>query len=259
MSCLVIPHMDRGSTSGACVCSSSKWTGDDCSIEVQEDLNLYPEWVKATCYLYFSINALSCVICAGWMHWKRSAMQVKVWQPFFLNLVLFGCLLSSSSIIASVQESPADGPVAACMAFPWLVALGFSITFGTLFAKILRVYRLFTAAARAQRLTVTVKDTLAIICGITGVDVLICTVWIAVDPLRWTREVTNADQFGEPLSSVGYCTSNHWKVFVSIAVWHLLLMGLACCLCYISRNISTQFSGKNLPFFLYFLCRHRPT
>ncbi len=85
------------------------------------------------------------------------------------------------------------------------------------------------------------------IIGITSVDVIICAVWTGVDPLSWARTITSVDIFGQSLSSVGYCTSNNWKVFVSaIGTWHLILMLLACYLCYLTRNISSKFAGTLL-------------
>jgi len=46
----------------------------------------------------------------------------------------------------------------ACMASPWFFGLGFSCAFSALFAKTLRVNKLFGAANSFQRIKVTVKD-----------------------------------------------------------------------------------------------------
>ena len=154
--------------------------------------------------------------------WKRSNRLVQALQPFFLNLILLGCLISSSSITPLIQQSEGDDPVVACAVFPWLFCVGFSVTFGTLFAKIHWIYKLFKASAQAARITtVTKKETLIIICMITSVDILICTIWTAMSPLQWSRVVTSADQFGDPFESIGFCTGMHWKAFLSIiAAWH---------------------------------------
>ena len=60
---------------------------------------------------------------------KRNTPQVKVAQPLFLKLVLLGCIVSSSTIIAmSIEDEGADkrdgdGPrvnvVPACAMIPW--------------------------------------------------------------------------------------------------------------------------------------------
>ena len=109
------PEHGTANTEGKCVCVSMKWTGDDCSIEVLENRNLIPTNIKALAYSMFGFNMLLIVICGWWLYWKRESAQVKFSQPFFLNLVLFGCSVSSSTIIAMGQECPADNPVHACM------------------------------------------------------------------------------------------------------------------------------------------------
>jgi len=81
------------------------------------------------------------------------------------------------------------------------------------------------------------------ICAITSVDIIICLVWALTDPMQWTRKVLDVDKFGVSLGYKGYCTSDHWKGFaLTIAGWHFLLLGMALWLCYVSRNISSQYA-----------------
>ena len=47
---------------------------------------------------------------------------------------------------------------------PWLYLIGFSVTFGALFAKIWRVYRLCAASAQLYQLAVTVNEAILHIC-----------------------------------------------------------------------------------------------
>ena len=214
-------------------------------------MNLLPTSLKALCYTMIAINFATCAVCGIWLFLYREASPVKVAQPQFLGLVLFGCLISTSTIFALVQEDDgSDGhgeaDLPACQAIPWLYSVGFSITFGSLFAKILRVYRLFKAAATMQRVTISANDTFKIIGGVLMVDVVLLTVWTIVDPLEWHRESLTEDKFGSPLSSEGFCVSDHWAIFAGlIAAFHLLLMGVACYMCYMARDIPTEFSeGK---------------
>ena len=46
----------------------------------------------------------------------------------------------------------------ACMATPWFIGCGFSCAFSSLLAKTMRINRLFGAATKFARITVTVKD-----------------------------------------------------------------------------------------------------
>ena len=105
---------------GVCVCESTKWTGHDCSLEVPEDTNLIPLTLKVLAYVMLGVNLTVIVVCGVWLYWQRHSQQVRVSQPFFLGLVLLGCGISSSTIIAMAQEDEGDGPVDACMAIPWL-------------------------------------------------------------------------------------------------------------------------------------------
>ena len=84
--------------------------------------------------------------------------------------------------------------------------------------------------------------------GVLLVDVTFLTVWTVLDPLEWKRTTLSADQFGEPLESEGHCTSDHWVIYGSIiAALHLTLLGVACYLCYVARDIPTKLSeGKYL-------------
>ena len=122
----------KANSKGVCVCRSTKWVGDDCSIEVLENVNLIPGSLVGMAYAMLGLNVLVIVGCGLWLVWQRRSTQVRVSQPFFLKLVLLGCLISSTSIVPLAQQHEGDGPVHACMAIPWLYSVGFSITFGTL-------------------------------------------------------------------------------------------------------------------------------
>jgi hypothetical protein len=203
----------------------------------------------------FASNVVVISICGLWLYWQRQSSQVRVSQPYFLLLVLFGCLISSSTIIAMALQDDTDGePPLACMAMPWLYSVGFSITFGTLFAKIRRVYKLFTAppvsssssamsGSSRRGGSVTLLDTILCIGVVLLVDVVILICWSVIDPLYWEREVIREDQFGDPLESQGYCTCDSWEIFASIiAFFHFGLLAVACYMCYVARNIPSKYS-----------------
>ncbi|CAB9515608.1 acid type B receptor subunit 2 [Seminavis robusta] len=242
------PDHGHSNARGVCICESSKWTGDDCSIEVPENVNSLSSGMVWAAYIMFILNVFTIMLCAVWLYWKRTTPQVLVSQPSFLCLVLAGCLISSSTILAMAQEDTGEGPVPACMAIPWLYSVGFCITFGTLFAKIRRVFFIFRNATSTfgNKHLVSVWETLAVIGAVLAVDVFILILWTALDPLQWQREVLTEDIFGVPLESIGYCTAEHWAIWAGlIATLHLLLMAVACFMCYAARNIPTRFAeGK---------------
>ena len=78
---------------------------------------------------------------------------------------------------------------------------------------------------------VKVRETLAVIGAVLLIDCIVLVTWTVVDPLEWRRTVISADQFGVPLESEGYCTSQNWEAFASaLAILHLGTL--------ISRDIS---------------------
>jgi gamma-aminobutyric acid type B receptor len=216
---------------------------------VLEDTNGIPDTLAMVGYIMVGINFTAAGICFVWLFLNRNSPQVRVSQPMFLSLVIVGCIISTSTILAMAQENTNYdidedsffNVHTACMAIPWLYSVGFSITFGTLFAKIRHVYVLFKAAAGTTRPTISIKETLLIIGGVLGVDVLVLTVWTVVSPLRWERTILTMDKYQVPLSSEGYCTSDDWMIFAGIlAALHLALLGFASYLCYLSRDIPTS-------------------
>jgi hypothetical protein len=89
-------------------------------------MNFIPTTLKVLALTLFGINFAVIIACGVWLILYRGTNQVAVSQPFFLVLVLIGCLISSSTIIAMAQEDD-DGhePENACMAIPWLYSVGF--------------------------------------------------------------------------------------------------------------------------------------
>ena len=61
------PFYGESDLSGNCICVSPKWVGDDCSIEVEEDLNLIPDGFKITSWVHCGISFFVVVVCAAWL------------------------------------------------------------------------------------------------------------------------------------------------------------------------------------------------
>jgi hypothetical protein len=162
-------------------------------------------------------------------------------------MILLGCIISSSTIIPMGNESttaPDSSADVSCQIFPWLYSVGFCITFGTLFAKIRRIDKIFAMAAKMKRAIVTITQTLQVIGGLLVIDVLILAIWTADDPLVWTREPLTMDVYGHTLSSAGECVSaSSDKYLATIGCLHVFVMAYASYLCYKTRDIPTEFAG----------------
>lgn len=109
--------------------------------------------VIAFCALGFAI----------WTFAERKTSVVKASQPFFLIMVCFGALVFGSALYPlGIDDGIASEEACsrACMSVPWLLALGWTILFSGLFAKLRRVNIVFRNAAKFRRLTVTHRDVL---------------------------------------------------------------------------------------------------
>lgn len=196
------------------------------------------------CYTLVAVSFLVVTAFAAWFLYNRERAQVKVTQPSFLLMILLGCVISTSTIIALAQEDEGDGPVKSCMAIPWLYSVGFCLTFGAMFARIRHIYSTLQYAAQVTQVSVSAKETFMTVGLVLAIDVTILVIWTLVDPLEWERTTTSTDVFGEPLESQGHCQSDHWSVFAAIiGCFHLFLMGTACYMTYLARSLPNRIAN----------------
>jgi hypothetical protein len=113
--------------------------------------------VLTLCGIAFAL-ALGFVV---WTERHKKERVVLASQPFFLYTICAGTVILSSAIIPlSIDGSVAslDGCSIACNALPWLVTLGFSVTFSALFTKTYRVNKLLNSPNKLKRIKVTKRD-----------------------------------------------------------------------------------------------------
>jgi gamma-aminobutyric acid type B receptor len=235
------------------VCNSPKWTGDDCSIEQEVDLNMIPAKVIFICYGLAGFNYALVVLFGIWVsrNWYRNHIQMA--QPMFLMVILAGCAISTSTIFAMAQEDEGDGPVPTCVVIPWLYSVGFSLTFGAMFARIRRIYLVLKYAVEMKRVAISAKETVLTAMVVVGIDVIILTLWTILDPLEWKRTTISTDNLGEILESEGHCQSESWYLYAgSIGCFHFIVMVVAMYLCYLARRIPDRIAnGKYVAFALF--------
>ncbi|KAI2497094.1 hypothetical protein MHU86_17411 [Fragilaria crotonensis] len=179
------------------------------------------------------------------VHRKRRV--VKASQPLFLVLIGFGVVIMVSSIIPlSVDDSGYTKDVCnlACMAFPWLLCIGFATTFSALFSKTWRVNKLFHANRRFVRQEVPEKDVIVPVVCILAANILILGVWTALAPLEYSRKPhPGNDDWNRIISTYGSCSSQGavpYVVILSLINGGLLV--IANIQAYIARSIQSEFS-----------------
>jgi len=112
------------------------------------DYNYIPSGLVFFTWFLSAIIVVASVLMGVWIWQHRRTRLVNAATPVFMIEMLFGCILQAVSIIPlTMQESILDSPAMldqACMAFPWLLVVGFLLVYTPLLAKAYRIHRLFT-------------------------------------------------------------------------------------------------------------------
>jgi hypothetical protein len=204
-----------------------------------------PNHLGSIRYVGFGLGAV--VLCTAlfyviWVYRHRMRRVVKIMQPRFLLAVCFGvCVLATAVVPLSIDEGvipSVRGCSMACMSIPWLLSMGFTIAFGALYAKLLRINRLLNAGL--VRVVVQAKDVVAPFAVLFTLNLIVLLVWTITDPLRWERVVVNNEEW----NTVGMCSGGTGsKVMVSLlSLLNFGALMLACHQAFKARNISDEFS-----------------
>mmetsp|Transcript_18897 Transcript_18897/g.28744 ORF Transcript_18897/g.28744 Transcript_18897/m.28744 type:complete len:910 (+) Transcript_18897:15-2744(+) len=263
--CMKLSNCQTSSTAdtcdedGNCVCEDPKnykavGSGAMAQCVPLEDYNLLNTGLKILSYVAVAVLLLICAFAVTWTFYYRKNHLVKVSQPMFLGLLIFGSVISSLSIIPMSVETlyrDADDIAwvdAACMAFPWLWGLGFSISYSALFAKVWRVKRLYKAAHRARRKQVTAKDVMIIMAIVIFIEFVILLAFQFVSRFQWER--TSIQEInGYTVESVGKCTSEYGWYFMAVLVsYNVFCLIYALILCWQTKELPSDFAEGNYIF-----------
>eukprot|EP00300_Choanocystis_sp_HF-7_P017600 c19772_g1_i4.p1 GENE.c19772_g1_i4~~c19772_g1_i4.p1 ORF type:complete len:405 (+),score=79.92 c19772_g1_i4:288-1502(+) len=219
---------------------------------------------------------------ALWVRMNQKSSVVQLAQPTFLYLMLFGCALTTSSVMFLTIQPDYDSklkqlvfsstlvhPNTACVAAFWSYSLGFALTFTSLFAKMIRIRRLFSlpnvrgrvglpdettyidaktdanearrlrAMAQSRHKKVTARDVLWIVVISVVVELAILLPFQIKEPLTW-HLMTN---YSTPDETGARCTSPFLFALVSsVLSVHLAALLVGNWLCYTCRHIPTKFA-----------------
>jgi len=218
--------------------------------ELNVDMNYLDELVIVG-YVFFSLIAAFAVGFVLWTIICQSIFVIRAAQPIFLVLIALGTLIIASTLFPlSIDDENHDQSQtdAACMAIPWTLSIGFTLTFSALFSKTWRVNRVFKKTGFFRVVKVTVGDVLVpmIVLLLLNSIVLIC--WTAISPLVYKRrEHDGTDDWNRIISTYGSCdTSDGTKGWVPYVVLLLLInfssLIFALVQVYKARGLSVAFS-----------------
>ncbi|XP_067936767.1 gamma-aminobutyric acid type B receptor subunit 2-like [Watersipora subatra] len=138
----------------------------------------------------------------------RKTRVVKMSSPNMNNLIIIGSFLVYATIYMMRVDKDQLSDKAyetVCIAHAWFLSIGFTISFGAMFAKTWRVYSIFSSPHKQKRV---IKDyTLAlIVVGMTAMDLALLTTWTVVDPLRLKKIEFKQEKIDEVLVTSLLCT-----------------------------------------------------
>lgn len=200
--------------------------------------------VAAFGYAAAAIIVLASIFLASWVHYRRKTRVVSAMQPFFLVTICVGVSLIGSSLIAfSIDDGVASqrGCDIACMARPWTLSLGFTISVAALYSKLSRINKLFSSQ-QFRRVKVRERDVVLPTGILILVNVVFLLIWTFMDPLTWEREEVK----NQPWNTYGKCSLGQGVaaktmlscIIVVCAVSFIMTVWQA----FRARNISSEFS-----------------
>ena len=119
----------------------------------------------------------------GLIFWKRNERTVKALSPVLLIYILVGLTLASFSIFGFI--CPLTPGI--CLFQQWGLWIAFTMVFGGIFFKVLRIWIIFDSKITDNKMFVKTSSLFAMSLGMVMVDVVILAIWSGVDPLTPVR------------------------------------------------------------------------
>ncbi|KAH8360942.1 hypothetical protein KR093_000535, partial [Drosophila rubida] len=170
--------------------------------------------------------ALAIAFLAFNLHFRK-LKAIKLSSPKLSNITAVGCIFVYATVILlgldhSTLPSAADSFATVCTARVYLLSAGFSLAFGSMFAKTYRVHRIFTRTGSVFK-DKMLQDIqlILLVCGLLLVDALLVTLWVVADPMErhlhnLTLEISAIDRSVVYQPQVEVCRSQHTQTWLSV-------------------------------------------
>uniref|UniRef100_A0A8C5WPD1 Gamma-aminobutyric acid type B receptor subunit 1 n=1 Tax=Laticauda laticaudata TaxID=8630 RepID=A0A8C5WPD1_LATLA len=144
-----------------------------------------------------SLGILLAIICLAFNIYNGHVRYIQNSQPYLNNMTAVGCALAQAAVfplgLDGLHISKDLFPFV-CQARLWLLGLGFSLGYGSMFTKIWWVHTVFTKKEekKERRKTLEPWKLYATVGLLVGLDFVILAIWQIVNPLKRTTEVTSS-------------------------------------------------------------------
>ncbi|XP_061530814.1 gamma-aminobutyric acid type B receptor subunit 1 isoform X2 [Phycodurus eques] len=217
---------------------------------VEEEYRFLSQKLFAAVSVFAGLGILLGIVCLTFNIYNGNVRYIQNSQPYLNNMTAAGCMMA----LAAVFPLGIDGHHVHRSQFPvvcqfrlWLLGLGFSLAYGSMFTKIWWVHTLFTKKDdKKEKKKLEPWKLYATVGVLLAVDFLSLVIWQIVDPLhitveKFTREApkVDLDVLIQPL--LEHCSSEKMNTWLGVVYGYkglLLLLGIF--LAYETKSVSTE-------------------
>uniref|UniRef100_A0A672LH75 Gamma-aminobutyric acid type B receptor subunit 1-like n=1 Tax=Sinocyclocheilus grahami TaxID=75366 RepID=A0A672LH75_SINGR len=201
--------------------------------------------------VFAGLGILMGIVCLTFNIYNSNVRYIQNSQPYLNNMTAVGCMMALAAVfplgIDGLHVRNSQFPVV-CQFRLWLLGLGFSLAYGSMFTKIWWVHTVFTKKdeKKDKRKHLEPWKLYATVGALLVIDILSLMIWQIVDPLhitveKFTKEAPKGDldQLIEPL--LQHCSSEKMNTWLGVVYGYkglLLLLGIF--LAYETKSVSTE-------------------
>lgn len=152
---------------------------------------------------------------------------------FYCGVIIFGALLAYAAAFTTLPE-PTD---ALCLAFPWLLGMGFMLLFGCLFLKTWALFQVFRAAEQMKKTTLNPMFIMKILGILILVEAIFMIIWSVVDPPK--VELITVAGGRERQHTCGAGNISFWAVFIGYKGFWMLFGAI---ISFLVRNVRDDYN-----------------
>lgn len=189
----------------------------------------------------------------------RENKKIKATSPALNHLIFSGCYLFLVALLAHCflesfyfRSGSLTLYAVLCNVVTWCFPVGFSLIYGTICVKTLRIYIFFFRGLKRHNSRFLSDEGLTVfVLLLVALDIIVCLVWSAVDPWLF-RERIIVSRGTEFVSTM--CECNHLVVWaVILGLYKLLLVAIVIFLSILTRRVDRKefLYSKNINILAY--------
>ncbi|KAL6099252.1 gabbr1 [Pungitius sinensis] len=218
---------------------------------VIEEFRYLSQKIFVSMSVFAGLGILLGFVCLTFNIHNSNVRYIQNSQPYLNNMAAVGCIMALAAVfplgIDGLHVHRRQFPVI-CQLRLWLLGLGFSLAYGSMFTKIWWVHTVFTKKdeRKNKRKHLEQWKLYSTVGVLLAIDILSLIIWQIVDPLhvtveKFTKEAPKGDLdvLIQPL--LEHCSSEKMNTWLGVVYGYkgfLLLLGIF--LAYETKSISTE-------------------